>query len=121
MCPEALTTGLTWQQLTKLLQLCNSVAKKRKGLGITFNGPRKKMNQVRETICGKYPWKLAPGVYLCGVAMAVAGHMFVLEVQNTGSIVVHDSNNSSPQPYEEADMDFVTRWIFVLRCSRGFF
>lgn len=118
--PEASSVGLTWQLLTKLMQLCDSFERKRKGKGFNFGGPRKKVNRVMGTISGKYPWVLEPGVYLCGVAMASAGHMFVMHADINGSITVHDSACDQPQPYAEADMRFVTRWTFVLPCVQGF-
>lgn len=114
--PEVVSVGVTWQLFTKMLQMCQSVAHKRKVMGMHFGGPHKKVNRIKEKLSGKIHLNLEPGVYLCGVSMAVAGHMFVLQVWEDGRIFLHDPNHSTPQPYEGADMSWVNRWSFVIRC-----
>jgi hypothetical protein len=122
--PRVKSVGLTWQDLTKLMQLCTSGQKKQGGLGMTFGGKRSKKNLVRRTISGPFnigELEMQPGVYLCGVATATAGHMFVLRVKSDRGITVFDSLKSKPEPFNIRNFPWVTRWLFVRQCFAGHF
>ncbi|GLE06773.1 hypothetical protein PINS_up016318 [Pythium insidiosum] len=122
--PEVDERGITWKDLTKLMQLSNSLLKKKSGVGVRFPAKRSKANLIRRTVSGRIDLEdlvMSPGVYLCGVATGNAGHMFVLQKFDTGIVRVHDSIDHRSQLYEDADFGWVIRWVFMIQCVIGHF
>lgn len=121
---RVITDGVTWQDLTKLMQLCNARQKKAGRLGIKFGGKKKKVNLIRGTYSGAIDLALlnmTPGVYLCGVSTAIAGHMFVINMASDGSVRVHDSIEGGSQAFKSFDFRWVHRWLFIRPCFVGHF
>jgi hypothetical protein len=122
--PACERSGVTWQNLTKLMQQCNSFQKKLKKIGIEFRGRRSGTNLVRTKISGHLDLaqiRTEPGVYLCGVSTASTGHMFVIHVLTDSTVTVYDSAENTSRQFDDGDFSWVVRWKFIHQCFVGHF
>jgi hypothetical protein len=92
--PHTKRKGVNWSEFTYLLQTCNGAKKKDTNQMIKFAGKKSETNLVKRRNAAVLDRReldsIAPGVYICCVGTATAGHMLVLH-HTEGKLWVHDS------------------------------
>ena len=104
--PEFIKGGVSWQYLTKLIQLCNSFEKKRKGKGLKFTGKRSKANLIKGTVSGRIDLNslsISPGMNVCVFYSYIWAYV-VLHVIDQSDVVVFYSLNTNPISYDKSDL-----------------